>query len=310
MIRHFWTTFFISFAFITLFLGGYNCAQKQVISSDTLPDVTIPQQNIEESVSRDTSSIPDTPTDTCPRSQYRTLKKRYGALAPLHFKKGNLEDYRLGRSLNFDLGCARLFLSMTKISSSGTYKGKLRIAYTDTGSSGGTVIKVQEYHTGTTVHDTKFNDWDGSWNRMDRHGVVDARFVAIFEDKSFGAIILHINKAVRFNITDGEGELEGYGDLWFKPFRTYDGNRQDHCYSSGTFVSQAKHIPPQSSLRCWHIANGPYSCRPNGVGSPDLENQLDPETSDLEPECYLKLGEFGRLDIREAFNLDSDEDHP
>ena len=186
------------------------------------------------------------------------------------------------------------------------YKGRITIAYTDTGGSG-VVIRYQDYQTGKQDEDIKYNQWRGSWTeKADSKGVVEPRFVAIFENKSVGAVVLHINEVVKYDVGDGEVQYKGYGDVWFKAFRTY--RKNDRCFSTGTYINQASNVPPIPSGVCWNRAIGPYSCLPSGIRSMDsIQADLKPDVRELDLECYVKLGEFGNLDIHEAFNLNSDD---
>ena len=319
MIRHFWTTFFLCFSFLIITAGGYKCARPAVPYIPVTPPVILGgglnegDGNIDEEGSASTDgdnnyagSLPPEPSDRCNRRVQRDLQDRFGGgVAFIKLNRANLEDYLLGRAINFELQCPRIIVSLAR--SKRSYKGRLHISYQSTGSSG-TVVKVQSYDTGKSESDTQYNDWKGNWNRTDRHGVVKPRFIALFEDKNFGAVVLHINKVIAYEVVDGEISYRGYGDIWFKPFRTYT-SRKDVCYSEGTYVSKARNKPPASSRRCWNNSIGPYSCLPDGINTmSQAEKKFKPDQRELDLECYQYLGEFGNLNIRDAFNLNSVDD--
>ena len=118
MVHHFWTTFLLSFSFLVLLFGGYNCAQRTEfptgkgalldmnpgggyvgISPPNSPVAGAPTPEADttssSSTGRGLSNLPPEPRDRCDRSEYRELEKRYGAPAFIVFNKGNLEEYRL-----------------------------------------------------------------------------------------------------------------------------------------------------------------------------------------------------------------------
>ena len=89
----------------------------------------------------------------------------------------------------------------------------------------------------------------------------------------------------------------------FKMFKLFT-SKKDKCYAQGGYVAHSSVNPPVPAKRCWFLDVGPYSCLPKGIWTIkdfSLRGELP---------CYKKLGIFTDLDIHEAFNLDSGEDHP
>ena len=157
--------------------------------------------------------------------------------------------------------------------------------------------KTVHYDSGDTVKDSRFNTWEGDWKAP------DVNFAAIFETDN-SAVILRINEVKRMGAVDGKPTYKGYGEVWFKMFKLYYKQKGDNCYSQGGYIAHAPVKPPVPTKRCWFLDVGPYSCLPKGIRTIKSFNLRGDLT------CYKKLGEFGYLDIHEAFNLDSDEDHP
>lgn len=326
MRRNFWITFFISFSFLVLLFGGYNCAQEVASPSnivlgpvvDTRPGVR-PIAGIDEppdEIYKDTSPShrgqtgrKRKPAAGCHGDRgFIGLKDSYGGgLAPISFDQANMRDYRLGRENNYNIECARILVNLKK--SGDGYIGRLIIAYRDPASGNNNVIKKQSYHTGYSSEDVKYNEWKGSWAKPpDNNQTVEPKFIAIFEDKNFGALIMHIKEVERINQEGGENIYKAYGEIWFKAFRTYT-RKSDTCYSQGVYVSKARRQPPLSPKRCWQNNVGPYSCLPSGINTiKKLEDQLDPRNEDLDLDCYQLLGKFINLDISEAFNVSTESE--
>ena len=320
MERHIWTTIFLLFSFTTLLFGGYNCAQRTIYPDPNVgidltthfPPVAPPVDPIATDSTTDNTDddvdnrLPQEPQGGCSRSQYRELEKTYGASAFIHLDKNQLREFLLGRDANFALGCPRLFLNMQKYGR--RFEGSLAIVYEGQRAGGGREIKVEKHETGSSEADTQYNDWKGSWNKT-RRRVVEARFSAIFSRIPIRAVVVHINKVEKHDIGDGEVSYLGSGDIWFKSFRAYSGNRGDTCYRQGAFTSVAsiQAVAPRN-ISCWNLSTGPFSCLPDGINTlAKVASRLKPNVRKLDLPCYRKFGEFGRLDISKAFNLSSDE---
>ncbi len=299
MFRKVQITFLMLFSFIIIMVGGYNCSQK--IYTDNVDNTEGFNRPIEENPYGsgqpeeeevdEESLLPDKPLDNyCNREQYEDLRKEFGSSAFARFNAGSLSDYRFGVRSNFDLNCKRMYLNMTKRRS--RFSGSLTISYED-----GNGIRWRTYKTGVNESENRYN----RWNRRDRSnsGRLKSEFYAIFENPS-GAIILALDDLRIRNIQDGGSEIVGSGELWYKMFRAYAG-RKDVCYRTGTYISKAKITGRRPSVRCWLLNQGPYSCKPQGVHSGDFN--LLHENYD----CYDKLGTFGNLNVREAFNVGKTE---
>ena len=308
MARNFIGFFLVVFSALVILFGGYNCAQKIPIDAGR---TEIPVDGNggkkptdgEKERERPKESLPEEETGDCNRKKYRELARKYGPYAFIDFHDRNLRDYRLGQESNYELGCPRIFLNMFRVegSTAKIYEGTLSVAYEDADSSGKRVIKLHSYESGEGATENKFNNWSGtgaSWNSVNPR--VD--FAAIFES-SEAAVILHIDKVVRKDIGDGRFAYKGDGDVWFKMFRIFH-NKKDVCYREGGYVSFARVPPPPPNKRCWLLDVGPYSCLPQGINTIRRFNLRGSLT------CYKKLGHFKYLDIKEAFNLESGENHP
>ena len=319
MERHIWTTFFLLFSFSILLFGGYNCAQRTVYPPSGLPPQGgVPTfapgteassvTSLTSEVVEEDSNLPSRPEGGCNRSQYRNLEKTYGASAYIHLNKVQLREFLLGRDTNFDLGCPRLFLNMEKYGRK-RFEGSLTIAYEDSGRSGRREIKVEKHITGSSDADMKYNDWKGSWNKAaGRGGIIEPRFVAIFSRTPYRAVILHINKVKKHELGDGEVRHLGSGDIWFKSFRAYSGRRNDVCYRQGSYVIDSALNLQTPSTSCWNVRVGPFSCLPDGINTlAKVAERLNPKSRELKLPCYKKFGEFGNLDISEAFNISSED---
>ena len=308
-------SFFFLFAFFAVAISGYQCATN--ISQDqtgTIPiDPGDPGQNGyngDPGQNRDTDDgyyypdnygrdrprdLPEEPKDTCSRSTYRDLAKRHGEMAVFKIDGGSLKDYRMSQSLNFSLNCARIYVSMSKASGADYYKGALTVAYDD-----GRNLKFQQYSSGFTQEENKYNKWDkGSW-RVNRKGVVDKKFHAIFENTDT-ALIFKIDHIEEREIRDGEDDLYAYGELYYKMFR-YSGTagRNDACWTSGSYMRTQRSQPPRRK-KCWLLTTGPFSCRPHGVLEPRANFTDIDITGDLP--CYNRFGIFRNLNIKGAFNV-------
>ena len=234
-------------------------------------------------------------TKKCNTPQYQEMKEQYGASAFIDLDYRNLRDFLQGQEPNDELGCPRIFLNIDKIEGTNpVYEGSISIAYEDTGYSGQREIVLYHYDSGNAVADNKFNTWRGNnWRTPNMD------FAAIFEN-SFSAVILRINKVEHLDIAGGKLAYKGYGEVWFKMFRTLK-EKGGNCYTQGEYIT---HPPLVPAKRCWFLDIGAYSCLPKGIKTISSFNLRGDLT------CYKKLGEFGYLDIHEAFNLDSGEDHP
>ena len=223
MYRKFPAILLFLFSFVLITVGGYQCATR-IIDEESIPidygggtDNSYGDNSGQyDGYYRDAGNerqLPPEPGDSCARSQYRDLAEKYGEMAVFKFDRSSVEDYRLGASQNFDLKCARLYLSMTQLSSSGTYKGLLRISY----ETGGKII-VDRFDSGSSMEDNKYNHWSsGSW-RSDQDNNVNKQFYAIFENTN-RAIILKLDDVRIRDIRDGETAYFGAGEIHYKMFR-------------------------------------------------------------------------------------------
>ena len=258
--------------------------------------------------------LPEKPDDPCRRRQYDSLKDRFGSMGFVRFSRSALRDYRLGRESNFGVGCGRIYLDMEPDSSlddsrETVYGGELTISFEDGGE-----ILFQQFDSGRGS-DNIHNYWRGnSWRarrssrRRDRDSdrrTVNQNFYAIFEGRD-AAIILKINDVMEKDVGDGYTELLGFGEIWYKMFRDFTGDRNDKCYRKGTYMRHSGTGASKPGRRCWLVRHGPFSCKPQGV------NPREDEDIDLSGSlpCYSKLGSFGSLKLRGAFNVEHDEDHP
>ena len=218
------TTLLFLFSFIILTIGGYQCATK------TIPERTnIPIENSHggtngnwspnsggprggasplypEGYGSDSSGVngsENLPPDTgnrcaASKKKYRSLSEKYGKKAGFKFDNSSLEDYRLGAKQNFDLKCARIYLDMSRSSSSSlAYKGMLTISFED-----GRSIQVHRYQSGFTANENKYNRWAGTSWRPNSSDRVDKKFYAIFENKE-AAVILRLEEVRVEDVRDG-----------------------------------------------------------------------------------------------------------
>lgn len=306
----------LSFSTIVILLGGYNCASQY---EQTGPGPHGPPPGTKPQAPPPPSSsgppLPAEPADShCNRSYWReTIRDLGAASAFVRVDRSNFEDFNLGQPINFSIDCSRLLLNMSRVGGSGnTYGGKLYLVYEQDKSP----IGVQ-FDSGSSAKENKHNVWYGSWTANSR-GRTGAKFSAIFEhSKKEMAAILQINEVVEEDITDGAVALKGYGDIWFKMFRTafhYPYRRGDVCLHEGDYIRYARTKPPLPSWRCWFAPIGPYNCYPGGIDTsfnPKAKAYAEP-THDLRstPSCYRKFGSFLGLDINKAFNVESGSSHP
>ena len=302
MFRKIQITFLILFSSVIIMLGGYNCAQKinypsnQVVPIDAPASTIYPSEPLPYTGDYEDSLLPEEPSDSyCNRSQYDKLRKKHGSSSFVRFQSISLTDYRLGVETNFETNCNRMYLDMTE--NRNRYEGSLTISYED-----GNNIHLSAYMTGRNENEIKYNKWVDKQKSPSRTGRLSSKFYAIFQDGD-GALILNIDSLIERNIRDGATELIGSGEIWYKMFRSYAGKR-DVCYSSGTYISKSKIVPRRPSARCWLLNEGPFSCKPQGVHSAEVKL-----TDNRDYDCFRKLGTFGNLDVREAFNVGS-KDNP
>ena len=301
-------------SFVIIVIGGYRCSTNVTYDPQTGAHDFPIIENGEGPHSNDSplypdgygsdrgyennnnANLPPDPGDGCSREQYRKLAEKYGELGVFKFDRSSLEDYRLGTRINFDVRCPRIYVNMNKLgpSSSKIYKGMLGISYED-----GRNIKVKRFRSGWTAEENQYNKWSGSSWTANRHGEVNKQFHAIFEDE-FGALILKLEDVRLRDIRDGEEAYFGSGEIYYKMFRIWTGDKSDVCYSKGTYVSQARSQPTRKKI-CWILGTGPFSCRPNGALGPRASVTKISLTGDLK--CYSRLGVFFGLNIEEAFNV-------
>ncbi len=293
MLRKVQITFLMLLSFTIIVMGGYNCAQK-ISYPPSVPIAVVPDNQLaSEPADPYAGRLPEKPLDNrCNRSQYSDLEKRYGASAFVRVDAGDFIDFRLGLDTNFDVNCKRMYLDMTEKSRS--YKGELTISYEENNQ-----IKVETFKTGYNKEENKYNEWDGRDKTASSSGKLDSKFYAIFEN-SFAAIILQMDKVKLIDDRDGEQRMVGSGKIWYKMFRAF-ANDYDVCYRSGTYISKSKRSGRRPNTRCWFLNAGPHSCKPEGVNSGVID------LKDRDYECYDKLGTFGNLNVREAFNVGDDE---
>ena len=209
-----------------------------------------------------------------------------------------MEDYRLGRSVNYNPICSRIFVNMSEVSGEDYFGGKVQIAYAEKRGNG-TVVKTQIYRSGRG-EDNRYNRWfsgDDLKGRIRR----DYEFKGFFQDSNIGSLILHVRDIDRKTLGDGKEEYIGEGHVWFKMFRGFAGRGDTECYLKGAYVTQLRNAPPLPSIKCWLITRvTPYNCRTF------LKSGKIDITRDEDPKCYSYLGEFGNLNVEEAFNAEVD----
>ena len=301
----------LSFSTIIILLGGYNCAgqYEQPGPGQPPPGPHDPPPGPPD----DDPELPEEPEDDrCNRKYWRERIKELGATSGfVKIDRSNFEDFNLGQPINFSINCSRLLLNMSRVSGSSAYKGKLYLVY----EQGNSPVGLQ-FDSGSSAKENKYNTWYGSWTANSR-GQTGAKFSAIFEHtKKEMAVILQINKVVEEDVSDGVVALIGYGDIWFKMFRTafhFPYNKGDVCLHEGDYVRYARSKPTVPSWKCWFVPIGPYNCYPRGVDaafrgkSPYSEKSLDIRST---PTCYRKFGKLLSLDINRAFKVDSGRRHP
>lgn len=305
MYRKLLISLFMILSFVIIALGGYQCATK--VTHEPRQSIPIDyaggagsddggysdsdyyyEEGYGQDPYGDNAGLPERPEDSCARGQYRQLADQYGERASFRFDRSSLEDYRLGQQQNFDIRCARMYLYMSRLSSSSSiYKGMLSLSYED-----GNSIKLQNFRSGFTEEENKYNRWTSG------SSITNRRFYAIFEDEHT-ALILKLEDIREVDIRDGETAYLGAGDLYYKMFRIWTGDRNDVCYSKGTYVSLARQQLPRRAS-CWLLGTGAFSCRPNGVLPPKAQVTNINITGNLK--CYSRLGRFFGLEIKEAFN--------
>ena len=249
------------------------------------------------------------PKTSCPRRQLRNLAKNEGTYAMFDISSSSLQDFRLGRSANYDNACSRLYLDMNKAEyqDASVYEGSMSIVYVGTCLNGQYGICRSRTRTGYSTSDARYNKWTGSSWEAGNNNKIDKKFHAIFEDDNgYGAYILKLEDVRLVDIADGQVAYIGGGQIYFKMFRTAtsgDVHRKDvagDCYNNGTYISLAQRAPNRPSNRCWFLNTGPYNCRPQG----DLLISAAFKDVDITDDykCYKKLGTFYYLDIEKAFN--------
>lgn len=317
-------SFFFLFAFFAVALSGYQCATNVTQDTGTIPinsedrgrgvhsdnnqgdgyhypEDYVSRVDRDDQYDRD-SRLPAEPETNCPRSTYREWAKQWGEMAVFKIDRSSLQDYRLGKSLNFPINCARIFVDMNKVSGERTYKGMVTVAYDD-----GSSVKFQRYRSGFTKEENKYNRWSGSrsW-KADRKGEIDDKeFHAIYEDKD-AALILRIDYISEIDNEDGSKSHYASGELHYKMFRySRSAGRDDRCFNDGTYMRYLDNKPPKRN-RCWLLTTGPFSCRPEGVLEPRKRFRDIDITEDLD--CYHRLGLFRNLYIKGAFNVSNIRD--
>ena len=300
-------SFFMFFSFIVIGFGGYHCSLRAQNPQGYPPggygpgpgnygprgDDRGPRDDWGPEDSDDPDDpLPEKPDKGCNRRQYRGLVDRFGASAFVRFNGSAITDYRFGRESNFGLQCKRMYLNMDRVSGRQYYGGSLAISYEDGGS-----VLWKQFRSGAG-DENKHNLWRGRKWRGDR---IDQVFHAIFEGGE-RAIILKIDEVEEADVRDGETELRGYGEIWYKMFRDFKG--KDVCYRKGVYMRNSRTGASKPGVVCWLLDMGPFSCKPQGVNT-----RKEISLTGNYP-CYGKLGEFGNLNINEAFNVDRDEDHP
>ena len=332
MFRKVQITFLIFTSSALIIFGGYNCARQITFppSGNTNynqgpagnygnqdpygnPNSYANQDPIEpEDPTK--NLLPEDPGLThCKRSERQDLSDAYGASAFFRFNTGAIQDYRLGIRSNFESECTRIYVSFKPKATGRTgkeryenFKGNIAITYEG---------KVRHYKTGYSERETIYNQWfdtgrSGSYKNQPAGKGAPPRkstklrhieFYSILDD-AYGAIIFHIERLYEKDIRDGEQSLIASGNIWYKMFRSYV-DRVHPCYKSGTYISKAPQVPPRPSTKCWFLSQGPYSCRTNGVRRPMLNLYWEDQENDFQ--CYQKLGSFGNLKVREAFNIRS-----
>ena len=147
--------------------------------------------------------------------------------------------------------------------------------------------------------ENKYNRWSGSTWKADRNNTVHKKFHAIFEDEH-SALILKIDDVRLKDLRDGDTAYFGAGEIYYKMFRVWTGDKNDLCYTKGTYVSLARQSLPRKN-RCWLLGTGPFSCRPNGALAPRAKVTNINITGGLS--CYSRLGVFFNLKLEGAFNV-------
>ena len=305
----------LSFSTIVILLGGYNCASQYEQTGPgphgalrgSRPDTPPPGSS--------GPRLPVKPGEShCNRSYWREQIRDLGTASTfVKIDRSNFEDFNLGQPINFSIDCSRMLLNMSRVGGSrNAYRGKLYLVYDQDKSPIGL-----EFDSGSSAKENKHNTWYGSWTANSR-GLTGAKFNAIFEhSRKEMAVILQINEVVEEDISDGVVALKGYGDIWFKMFRTsfhYPYNRGDVCLHEGQYIRYAQEKPVVPSWKCWFVPIGPYNCYPKGIDTSfnPKNKAYDEPNLDLRstPSCYKKFGSFLGLDINKAFNVDSNSTHP
>ena len=254
--------------------------------------------------------------EKCNRLPHWKVAKKYkkysffvgnSASAFIDLNFANLKDFLMNQALyriavidEESIFCPRIFLNMKKLEDnafgSSIYKGSLVVGHEGIFYEG---LKkpIVTYNSGDTAEDNQFNTWQGDWQAP------DVNFAAIFESPNHSAVILHITKVEKEDRVDGKPTYKGHGEVWFKMFRLF-WDREDVCYTQAPYTSTSNFPPPAPRKKCWFLDIGPYSCLPQGIRTIESFDLRGPRP------CYKKLGEFRDLDIRKAFNLSAEEDHP
>ena len=298
--------FLFVFSSFVIVVGGYNCAQPQnpYPGAGQVPPPGTgtggsggpPRGGPAYSGPGGPSGLPEERESKC--VQLHKDFKKYGAPAVLNFKSRALRDYLMGHESNYGLKCARLYVDMEKMEGSSYYEGQVAIAYygpdPETGleNPDGT---GQIFETGDSVKENEFNNWRGRTRTL-----TASNFAAIMESR-YAALILRIDNVKHLDVGDGKKSYRGSGSVWIKMFRQYKGDKSDTCHRSGGYAHLAKGELTRNTL-CWLADKGAYSCLPKGTGTLKNFNTLRGALP-----CYKKLADFGYLNIRDAFNLDSNE---
>lgn len=241
-------------------------------------------------------SLPSETGKECnlPREKYTQYEQRYGSgKARFRFDSAGLRDFIRGMELNFGSSCERLYLNMSK--SGDRYSGELHLTFEDSEQP-----YLAAFESGNQSAEIKNNYWEGnSWN-ADGNDKVGKKFHAIFEG-DHAAVILKLEDVRLVDLGDGATAYMGAGKLYYKMFRSYvDMHDTDVCHDEGVYASVASELPPRDKGKCWLVGTGVWSCLPNGVvrewKAPGINIRGNLP-------CYRRLGIFGNLNIRKAFNV-------
>lgn len=237
---------------------------------------------------KETRSNNQIPPDTKPVAPGQVVYS--GGTAPVDsFSPSVLEAYA-GRSINNPRNL-RVTLDVYNVANEGQpkqYGGTFKITYEED-YNGGVRTVTGTFNSGTSIYDTTYNKY---------YNTGGTQKLKLFFQDSLGGLVVSIEA---MNVNDLETKYKG---------RVYFRN-----FDFGVCANPVPGLPPVCNptqpKKCWHISEGPYSCRAYLNGG-----QVRPDIVDLpgfgdrqygySGPGYQQLFTFTDMDLNAALNADLD----